>query len=112
MPHLSAHQREVAEKLARGLGKQALTSLLALPADQPVVQLEKFEAFVLGQRQAASEANAQAVKESVRKTQDELLHQQARIEVLNKTGLLRRGPSEWILPSLMGRMPAPLSTVC
>ena len=55
-PHLSEHHREVAGLMTLGLGEQALARLLGSPPEQHVAQLEQFEAFVLGQRRAASEA--------------------------------------------------------
>ena len=59
-PHLSEHHREVAEQLAQGLGQQALANLLGCPPEQHIAQLEQFEAFVLGQRKVASEAQSHA----------------------------------------------------
>ena len=56
-PHLSQHQREVAEHMAQGLGEQALADLLNCPPEQHVARLEQFEAFVLGQRKNASEVH-------------------------------------------------------
>ena len=47
--------------MAQGLGEQALAKL----------QGEQFEAFVLGQRRAASEAQGHAAAESVTQTQDD-----------------------------------------
>ena len=84
-PHLSEHHREVAGLMAQGLGEQALARLLGSPPEQHVAQLEQFEAFVLGQRRAASEAQSHAAAESVTQTQDELRHEQARSEALNRT---------------------------
>ena len=84
-PHLSEHHREVAGLMAQGLGEQALARLLGSPPEQHVAQLEQFEAFVLGQRRAASEAQSHAAAESVTQTQDELRHEQAPSEALNRT---------------------------
>lgn len=85
LPHLSEHHREVAEHTAQGLGYQALANLLGGPPDQYVVQLEQFEAFALGQRRDASEAQSQTAAESIQKTQKELLRERARNETLNRT---------------------------
>ena len=103
--HLSEHHREVAGLVAQGLGEQALDRLLGSPHEQHVAQLEQFEAFVLGQRRAVSEAQGHAAAESVTQTQDELRHEQARSEALK--GLLgcslpsriSRGPFGWTRPS-------------
>ena len=84
-PHLYQHHRELAEHLAQGLGEQALSNLLGCPPDQHAAQLKQFEAFVLGKRRNASEANSQAAAESIKKTQDELLREQAWNEALNRT---------------------------
>ena len=59
--------------MAQGLGEQALADLLGRPPEQHVVQLEQFEAFVLGQRRNASEAHENAAAESIHQTQDEIL---------------------------------------
>uniref|UniRef100_A0AAV1TGE8 Uncharacterized protein n=1 Tax=Peronospora matthiolae TaxID=2874970 RepID=A0AAV1TGE8_9STRA len=83
--HLFQHHRELAEHLAQGLGEQALANLLSCPPEQHVAQLEKFEAFVLGQRRNASEVHGHAAAESISKTQDELMREQARNEALNRT---------------------------
>ena len=74
-PHLSQHQREVAEHMAQGLGEQALANLLGWTPEQHVPQLEQFEKFVLGQRPATSEARSHEVAESIGKTHDELLRE-------------------------------------
>ena len=71
--------------MAQGLGEQALVDFLARPPKQHVVQLEQFEAFVLGQRKNASEAHEHAAAESIHQTQDELLREQTRNERLNRT---------------------------
>ena len=71
-PQLFEHHREVAEHLAQGLGEQALASLLGCPPEQHIAQLEQFEAFVLGQRRVASEAQNHATAKSVTQIQDEL----------------------------------------
>ena len=84
-PHLSEHHREVAEHLAQRLGQQALTNRLGCPPKQHFSQLEQFEAFVLGQRNVASEAQSHATAETVTQTQDELRREQARNEALNRT---------------------------
>ncbi|CAI5722210.1 unnamed protein product [Peronospora effusa] len=71
--------------MAQGIGEKALVNLLHCPPEQHVAQLEQFEAFVLGQRRNASEANSQATAGSINKTQDELRLEQARNEALNRT---------------------------
>ena len=71
--------------MAQGLGEPALANLLGCPLEQHVPQLEQFEKFVLGQRLAASEARSHEVAESIGKTHDELLREQARNEALNRT---------------------------
>ena len=58
---------------------------MGCPPEQHVAQLEQFKAFVLGQRRSASEAHSHATAESIHKTQDELLREQARNEALNRT---------------------------
>ena len=68
--HLPEHHRVVAEHLAQEIGKESLARLLSSPPQQHVAQLEKFEAFVLGQRRVASEAQSHAAAESVTQTQD------------------------------------------
>ena len=83
-PHLSEHNREVAEHLAQGLGRQALGNLLEGPPETHVAQLDQFESFVLGQQRVASESQSQAVEDSISKTRDELLREQARNEALNR----------------------------
>ena len=85
LPHLSKHHREVAELLAQGLGRQALVNLFGCPPEQHIAQLEQFEAFVLGQRRVASEAQSHATAESITQTKDELRREQARSEELNRT---------------------------
>ena len=62
-----------------------MTRLLCSPPEQHVAQLEQFEAFVLGQRMAASEAYSYAAAEDVLKTPDELRLEQASNEALNRT---------------------------
>ena len=71
--------------MAQGLSEQAVPRLLGNPLEQHVAQLEQFEAFVLGKRWAASEAQSHAEGESVTQTQDELRHEQAWSEALNRT---------------------------
>jgi hypothetical protein len=86
-PHLSAHQQELAEALARGLGDQALAELLASPPEQQVVRLGQFEAFVLAQRAKASERAAVQTNElvaTVRTTQEQLTALQAKNEALSR----------------------------
>ncbi|CAI5714552.1 unnamed protein product [Peronospora effusa] len=94
-PHLSQHHRQLEEYMAQGLDEQALVNLLHCTPEQHVAQLEQFEAFVLGQRRNASEANSQATAESINKTQDELKLEQARNEALNRTvGTLSARPNQ------------------
>ena len=102
--------------MAQGLGEQALARLLGSPPEQHVAQLEQFEAFVLGQRRAASEAQSHAAAESVTQTQDEL--RLSRLGARLSTGLLRcslpgrmsRGPFGWTRPSSMELRRTRLST--
>jgi len=85
-PHLSTHQRELAEALAKGLGDQALAELLATPPERQVARLEQFEAFVLAQRAKASERAAVQTNElvaTVRKTQEQLAALQAQNSALS-----------------------------
>ena len=60
--------------MVQGLGEQALARLLGSPPEQHVAQLEQFEAFVLGQRRAASEVQGHAAAETVTQTQDDPRH--------------------------------------
>ena len=86
-PHLSTHQRELAEALAKGLGGQALAELLASPPEHQIARLEQFEAFVLEQRAKASERAAVQTNElvaTVHKTQEQLAALQAQNTALAK----------------------------
>uniref|UniRef100_M4BDT6 Retrotransposon gag domain-containing protein n=1 Tax=Hyaloperonospora arabidopsidis (strain Emoy2) TaxID=559515 RepID=M4BDT6_HYAAE len=71
--------------MAQGLGDPALANFLSCPPEQHVPQMEQFEKFVLGHRMSASEARSHEVVESISNTHDELLHEQARNEALNRT---------------------------
>ena len=71
--------------MAQGLDDQALANLSSCSPEQRVPQLEQFKKFVLGQRTSASEARSHEVAESISKTHDELLREQARNETLNRT---------------------------
>uniref|UniRef100_M4C5T9 Uncharacterized protein n=1 Tax=Hyaloperonospora arabidopsidis (strain Emoy2) TaxID=559515 RepID=M4C5T9_HYAAE len=71
--------------MAQGLDDQALANLSSCSPEQRVPQLEQFKKFVLGQRMSASEAQSHEVAESISKTHDELLREQARNEALNRT---------------------------
>ena len=59
-PHLSEHQRRLAEEYARGLGDHAFADLLRSPPEQQIARLEAFEAFVLSQRAKAADRQAAA----------------------------------------------------
>ena len=71
--------------MAQGLGEQALDRLLSSPHEQHVAQWEQFEAFVLGQRSVASEAQSHGAADSVTQTQEELRCEQARSEASSMT---------------------------
>ena len=89
--------------MAQRLGDQALDNLLSCPPDQRAPQLEQFEKFVLGQRVSAFEARSHEVAESISKSHDKLLPEQARNEALSITveSLLARS----IQPRLMRMNP-------
>ena len=70
--------------MAQGPGDQALANLLICPPEQHVPQLEQFEKFVLGQRMFASKAQSHEVAESISKTHENLLREQAWREALNR----------------------------
>ena len=70
--------------MAQGIVEQALANLLNGPPEQHVAGLERFEAFVLGQRHSASEVRSQQTEESIYEAHDELLREQGRSEALNK----------------------------
>jgi hypothetical protein len=74
-PHLSHPQRELAETLAKGLGKEALAELLACPPEKQISRLEQFDAFVRTQLTKGSERASVQTNElaaTVRKTQEQL----------------------------------------
>uniref|UniRef100_M4BEZ4 Uncharacterized protein n=1 Tax=Hyaloperonospora arabidopsidis (strain Emoy2) TaxID=559515 RepID=M4BEZ4_HYAAE len=71
--------------MAQGLGDQDLANLLSCPPEQHVPQLEQFEKFVLGQMMYESEARSHEVVDSISKTHDEILREQAWNEALNRT---------------------------
>ena len=69
----------------RGMVIKSWLIFLVVHQSYTFLNWNSLEKFVLGQRMSASEARIHEVEESITKTYDELLREQARKEALNRT---------------------------